>query len=410
MSATIKAVFEKHCEHLKFDKALAKKIHTFQVGFVNRNEEHMSFFGGNLTGVQVVRWLSSDKDSWFTDIMEVDELALEEDLHNSPAINTEFLVSSNVFNNACMWMIHKFMTSPYLNDKDKEQAMLDTALVLYYRFLTSLLYKYFPYPADPAVAAATYAQLSNKFEIKQHGSWSALLVSRCEKLLDQSGLHKRTLMQYDDDMAIVYLLNDSQGRIRDIMKNIVSEFIKVHKLGTKIKTTSSLAEYEGEQVLKDATKNLSNYVRYLHSVVGDKRSFVKEELITIICNVVTTCPPNLLKNSLEWMSVNHKHAGVKIVEELIDVTLVHSFANLADNRTTMKSTNDLPGMIVKLRGLYMSSRSVDPDLLQMRDKARLVVKNATNSKNESLLASVRTGVLLYITLRAFTMQYYASKS
>lgn len=409
MSATIKAVFEKHCGHLKFDKTLAKKIHSFQVSFVNRNEEHMSFFGGNLTGVQIVRWLSSDKDSWFTDIMEVDELALEEDLHSLAAINTEFLVSSNVFNNACMWMIHKFMTSPYLSDKDKHQAMIDTALVLYFRFLTSLLYKYFPYPADPAVAAATYAQLSNKFEIKQHGSWFALLVSRCEKLIDPNGLHRKTLMNYDDDLAIVYLLNDSQGRIRDIMKNIVSEFIKVHKLGTKIKTTSSLAEYEGEEVLKDATKNLSNYTRYLHSIVGDKRSFIKEELITIICNVVTTCPPNMLRTSLEWMSVNHRHAGVKVVEELIDVTLVHSFANLADNRTTMKSTNDLPGMIVKLRGLYMSSRSVDTDLLQMRDKARQVVKSATNSKNESLLASIRTGVLLYITLRAFTMHHYASK-
>ena len=57
----------------------------------------------------------------------------------------------------------------------------------------------------------------------------------------------------------------------------------------------------------------------------------------------------------------------------------------------------------------MSSRSVDTDLLQMRDKARLVVKNATKSKNESLPASIRTGVLLYITLRAFTMQHYASK-
>ena len=124
MSATIKAVFEKHCGHLKFDKTLAKRIHSFQVSFVNRNEEHMSFFGGNLTGVQIVRWLSSDKDSWFTDIMEVDELALEEDLHSLAAINTEFLVSSNVFNNACMWMIHKFMTSPYLSDKDKEQAMI----------------------------------------------------------------------------------------------------------------------------------------------------------------------------------------------------------------------------------------------------------------------------------------------
>mgnify|MGYP000662071918 CR=1 FL=1 len=53
---TIKGVFERVCEHVKFDVALAQRVIEFQIAFVNKNEEHMAFFGGNLTGVHVVRF------------------------------------------------------------------------------------------------------------------------------------------------------------------------------------------------------------------------------------------------------------------------------------------------------------------------------------------------------------------
>ena len=119
--------------------------------------------------------------------------------------------------------------------------MMDCALVLCYRYLTSLLYKYFVYPADPQIAAATYAQLSYKYELKQHGTWFATLVARCEKLIEQNSIHYKTFKKYDSDIEIVYLLSDSQGRIRDMLKNIYAEFKRVHTQGTRIKVTSALS-------------------------------------------------------------------------------------------------------------------------------------------------------------------------
>lgn len=404
----VSTVFERHCGHMKFDAHLAKKVNTFQVKFANKNEDHMAFFGGNLTGVHIVRFTTADTDAWFTDILEVDELSLEEDLHALPGINPEFSVSSNVFNHSCCWMIHKFLTSPLINDKVKHQAMIDCGLVLYYKHLTSLLFRYFKHPANPQTAAATYAQLSYKFELKQHGSWYATLVSRCEKLIEPGSLHYNTLKKYDDDLAIVYLLNDSQGRIREALKNIYSIFMEVHSKGTKIKVVSNMAEYEGEETLKDNTKGLSNYTRYLHSIISDEHTFIKDELIGLIERIMKTMPAKLLKQTLSWCSTNYRHVNAKEIEELIDVTLVHSFSYLNDNRTTVKETTDLAMLISKLKGVYMSSRSSDPELMLMRDRARSVVKHATTTKNESLIASIRTGLLLYITLRAFTMNHYGS--
>lgn len=409
LKENVRSVFETALSNLKFDSHLAKKFNSYQVAFVNKNEEHMTFFGGNLTGVQIVRFTAQDKDEWFNDILQVDDIALEEKIIDLPTINPTFHVSSDLFNLSAMYLIHKFKTSPFLNDKQKQEAMLDVCLVMNFRFLTSLLYRYFKYPADPAVAAATYAQLSRKFAIKQYGNWFSTLEARCLDFLDEKSIHQNTLLNFNDDTEIVYMLNDAQGRVRDMLKNIYGEFLKVHASGKKITLTSSLSlDQNGEQIVRDKTKNLLAYTRYLHSIVADKNSFIKEELLSVICDSIHTLPPHLLRRSLEWLSVNYRHANASEVEEIIDLTLTHSFSYLENNRNLLKDTNDLASLIAKLRGVYMSSRSTDTELLTMRKKAEKIIKHATGVRNDSVIASVRTGMMLYLVLRAFTKNHYSA--
>ncbi len=402
----IKQIFERHCEHLFIDLKLIKKIRDFQIAFVNKNEEHMTFFGGNLTGVQVVRFTTQDKDKWFNSIIETDEFLLEDELLNVSAINPNWKITTDAFNHSCFWLLHKIKNSDSLTDNQKQQGMLDVSLVLYYRFLTSLLFRYFRYPADQRVAEATYAQLSYKFAIKKYGSWYATLEARCLDLIEPHGLHNKTISDFDNDTDIVNMINDSQGRIRDMLKNIYDVFITTSRMGIKIKTTSSVIEHDGEQILRDQTKSLITYTRYLHSIVSDKDSFIKKELTDIIEKILHTMHPRLFNETLEWCSNNYKFNSSKDVEILITETLTHSFQYLSENRTVLKNTNDLPGLLSKLRGVYMSSRSTETDLLHIRAIAEKIIKIATGSKNDNAIASVRTGLLLYIVLRAFTMHHY----
>lgn len=405
----VKAVFDENCSHLKFDNKLAKKFSDYQIQFVNKNDDSMTFFGGNLIGVQVVRFTNQDKEKWFTDVLEVDDILLEEKLLDLPDINKNFHVSSDLFNLSAVWIIHSFMNSPLLHDKQKEQAILDVALALNYKFLTSLLYQYFRYPADPQIAAAAYAQLSYKFAIKQYGSWYATLVARCQDFLSEESIHYQTLKKFNNDSKIVYMLNDTQGRIRDMVKNICAEFYKVRDQGIKIKTISSLSiDNDGEQIVRDKTKNLLAYTRYLHSIISDKDSFIKSDLVDVIANVMHTMPPKLLVQTLEYCSNNYRHMGATEIEELIDLTVTHSFSYLNNNRNLLKETNDLAALISRLRGVYMSSRSNESDLILMRKKAEHIVKHATKVKNDNVIASVRTALLLYLVLRSFCKNYYSS--
>ena len=408
MDISVKGVFASECTNLDIGLKLIKRLHAYQVGFVNKNEDHIKFFGGNLLGVQVVRFTDWDRDLWFNEILEVVPGPLEDRLLDLPEINENFHVSSDTMNLSCVWLSHAIYNSPKLTDKQKHEAMIDVYLILQYKYLTSRLYRLFRYPADPATAEATYAQLSYKYDIKTYGSWSAMFHARAEAIIAKESIHFRTITMMDDDSKVVYMLNDTQGRIRDMLKNIYGVFIRAHEQKIRISTTSSVVEHDGVEILKDKSKNLLAYGRYLNSVITDKNSFIREELVAIIEKMMHTMPPKLFKETLIWMSNNYRQNGAGAIEEVINETLIHSFDYLSQNRDLVRNNSDLGGLLAKLRGIYMSSRSTDPVLFSLREKAEIIVKHATGNKNNSVIASVRTGVLLYTVLRAMTMKHYTA--
>jgi hypothetical protein len=411
---TIKSIFDEECVKLVIDKHLLKKISQYQLFFVNKNEDHIKFFGGNLLGVQVVRFMPQDYDHWFDEVLCIDYGPLGERLETLEEIQPEFRkVTSDTFNLSCIWLCHAILNSHYLTPEEKQTGMIDTLLVLQYKFITSLLYHYFKYPADRQVAEAAYAQLSYKFAIKVYGSWAAVLRNRAESICSQidpitnkPSIHYDAIMHMGVDKDVTYVLSDSQGRIRDIVKNYYFIFDMVKNSNGRIISTSSIVEYDGEVFLRDKTKNLTAYGRYLNSIITDKNSFIRNELVVIIEKLMHTMSPRLFMETLVWMSTNYRQDGVGVIEEVLNETLIHSFDYLNQERGVVRNTTDIPGLLDKLRGVYMSSRSTDPILISLRSKMETVVKLATGNKTESMIASVRTATMLYIVLRAFTMKHY----
>lgn len=410
MNGQIKAAMQKACPDLKADNKLALALRRFRLSFMTKNAEHATFFGGNLTGVQVVRFTAKDRDEFFVDVCGVDEYDLEEKLAECPAINKDWIVSSDTLNNLCMWIIHLYLNSTTVTPNTRQAAILDAGLILHYRFLTSMLYRFFPYPVDLDLAQSVYAAMSNKFSIKQFGSWQKVLENRCSKLVEKESIHYNTLLNYVNDAKIIYLMNDTQGRIKDTVKNIVGLFNEVRKSNSRVRTSSLVLEQDGDSILLDKTKGLQKYTTYMHSIASDEASFVKNDIVDIISKVVPTAPSQLLVKVLQWCSKNYNYSNKDIVKTVIDKTLLHSFAYLDDNRNVYKRSTDLPKLISKLKGVYSSSRSTDPTLLQLRDYAESLVKSTGYTKNTALIASLRNALLLYIVIRAFTMAHYSKLS
>lgn len=393
------------------DHVLYHKVCNMESRFVNKKQEHIEFFGGNLTGVHVVRFTDSDKDYLFSEILDVDYSELESKIYSikfvkgKSGVNKDWIISSDIFNITCVWLMYLFEHSDKLDQNQKHEAKVRICNYLLYKFLTSLLFNSFKFPADPEVAQATYAQLSNKFILKQLGSWGATLRYLSENAVDAKGIHFEVIHNLEDE-RIIYFLNDTQGRVRDMFKNIFSVFDRLNREGVRIVSSSSIVEADGEMVLKDSMKSPGIYTRYLKTIISDKNTFIKQELVDVISGIMHTMSPRMLMKTLEWTSDNYQKVQDGDIEKAVDLVLEHAIDYLSVNHSDARKNIAL--LIDKLRGAYMSSRSTDERLLEVRRLVEKIVREATGSLNEAGIAGVRTAWMLYVVARAYSMRHYTN--
>lgn len=405
---SLKQVFGHYCKDLIVDKAFAKKIHDFVVSFRNRSEEHITFFGGNTLGVSLPKFKITDRDYWFDTIFTIDELDLTQDLHNLPDILAHRHVSGDPFNHLLVYGLHRAHTTEHLTEIEKEQLKMDIANTLNYRYITSIMARWFSkYTADPAIATATYALLSKKFGLKVYGTWGALLDARSKAIIEKSSIHYKAYTEYNNDRAIVYMLNDTQGRIKVILINIRDVFAQVEKDPSLIiKSQSSLVNFDGEIQVKDVQRTYSQYKRYINDIIYDKATFIKPELMAIIADIQPNLDMTIFKDALTYMSKNYGPKHDSDIELLLEHTLNHAINWMYHERSMLSDNKDVKGILVKLRSLYIASRSSDPLVLDIRSISDQLIRKVTHLQNPAIISTARTAVLLYVILRTFSMNYY----
>lgn len=414
MDKNIKSIFNDVCKDLKIDNALSRKIELYRLEFITKNSDHAAFFGGNLTGVYPIRFQDRDNDKWFEEILKVDESLLTDRCH--AIIDPNFYKgASNVMNLSIVWLAHRFATSN-LSEKIKHDTLVSLFQILQYPTMTSRLFRHWKHPADKAVAEATLAAMSNKYAIKAKGNWNAVFKERAEEIADlKHGIHKDTILKMEVDLAqsgqtTAYLINDTRNRIRAMVKNIYDLYLQQLAKGAVIKGTSTMVTLEGESHIRDMTKSNEKYRRYLFEIIAEKNAFIKEELITIIEKAMSNMPPKVFESTLEWMTINYtRHEDKLKIDSILDALITHVLSYLHMNKQVFKNPNDLAGFLTHMKGVYTSSRTKDPTILDLRDRLEKLVFKATKVRTPNVLSSVRTGVWIYIILRVFTMSHYTNQ-
>ena len=405
---TIKSVFEEAAPDFVVDQALIKRLAEFERGFVNRNEDHISFFGGQLTGVHPMRFTPSDRDKWFAEVLDIDDLLVEDGIKRLP-IDENWVRANDVFNHSCVWVLHRIMNSN-LSPSQRELGAKLTIQIMQYKMLGSLLAHNFRYPADEGTAQATLAAMSRKYLIKTSKSWHDLLEKRAIEMASPRSVHRNAYMHMRSDDAVIKMIHDIQNRLKELIKSINKIFYDLHARGVKVRTESSVREIDGSVVLKDKTRQYTTFIRYLHQVMDDPKSFVRDDLVDVVADSMHTMNPRLLVETLEWMSKNRLAPRHEYITELADESLIYAFELIASDRKLFNSRGGLTPLIAKLRSMYMASRMSNDSLLKTKELSDKVVRGALSTRNESVIAAVRTGVQLYLVLRAMAMQYYQNQS
>ena len=403
---TIKEAFLKNCPNLVADRNLVKALALYASRFRNKNQDHISFFGGNLIGVYPIKFTIADRNEWFDTILDTDEVDLTNDVHGTMFVNPKFHVTGDLFNLSMPVLLHLLHHAKGLNSAEIEQGKMDVVRIFHYKNLSSILSHDYPYPANKSVAMETYRQLSKKFDLKQYGSWQALIDARAKSIITQgSGIHYETYVRMTDDKAVIYMVGDVQDRLRDVINSINNVFHTVKMKEAMITEGSSSVELDGVKHIRDVERVVSMYLRYIQNIVGVESDWYRPELASIIIKSNPTIPPQPLETALRYISSNYRYDKSGMIDTLLKETVQHLFEYISSKNLKL---GDVPDVVSKMKGAYRSSRTSNESLLKMREIGDEIVTIATGIRTPATVATVRVGLFLYIILRALSMKYYSS--
>lgn len=399
----IRDVVERHCK-MKIDNKAVDNLEKFIQNFINKNPEHVNCLGSHLTGTYKLSWTVSDRLDWVNDFLGIDDYELRQDILAIPGMDDVGKVAADNFNITCIWLCHKFYLSN-LPLRTKEKGMKLSMDILQYKLLSSIHSHYFKFNVREDIAEATYAELSKKYDIKKYSNWKEVIDARSENIIAEGEIHEETIRRMDNNDGVVRMIQDIQFRLRDKIKNIWAVMAEVIEQDKRITSTSAKIELDGAMVNRDIERKSMEYLIFIKSAAAEKNRFIKPDLVQVIQETMNTMPPKPFEQLLVLFSEKVSKTD-KDCLRLLDLTIEHLFNVVIADRRTRTNINDIPAIITRLRGLYTASKSNNETLSEMRPIAEKIIKKEIKIINPASVASLRTGLFLYIALRTMTKEYY----
>lgn len=397
------AVFNEAADTVVGDDRLAKRIIQYAHYLRTKNQDHISWFGGNLLGVDRIKFLPADSNRWFDDVLQVDEDYLRECVYTVDAINEDWNVSSDIFNLSCIWALHRLVTGNF-QSKLNQAAQIEVGVILQFKYYTSIWYNFFDKPVDKAAAEATYQALSMKFRLRQLGSWGAVLEYQAAQLCDPKGLRARTLKTFATDEEVIRIVTDINTRCRAVVKDMYGPLDAVRSTNSRINTVSSTTiTVEGDKILKDVNNFFHTSILYLKDAAGNPENFIRDDLVQVVAELMPTANVKAILECLRAISMAKEGQPRREVDWMLETTLQQGFEYIAQNRIRV---TDAKQVLLKLKALYTSSTTKIPELLELRKVLDRFAKKNCFLNSSSALSSVRTAVMLYFIIRALAYNQY----
>lgn len=404
-------------QHLKQLNIQINKQHidniAHQLAVWELRQQHPLALNSQLIGVHPISFTDSDRQQFFH-IFELDEKTVWKIIQVIPSVNTEFKVSSDTFNIFAVWLLHLGYTQ-IIDEKLKHQFLFTVSKLLHYKYFTSLVNHFFQHGANEKIMTATINSLSKKFDIVVYGTWRLAIEARCKDLIAEDSIHHRTIQKADDDKAFLYVLTDTQTRMRDRIKNITTEYYNARERGDKVDSRAAVGEdLEGEKMLVHTASSLDALTNGLAIEVQTERLFIHQPTINLIVKRFNNVSADMLRTTLRSMSelatsqVRSKQLDlVKRIDgqdiyigmrALLTNLIQKSYRYCINNHVDM---NNRGAIFLRILNVYSSSRIADKDILSVKESVSYLVDSIGSSKRETTKASLRLAVILYCIVRSF---------
>lgn len=330
------------------------------------------------------------------------------------SIDSNFKVASDPLNIFVTYLLHITAIST-LKDELKRTVLFKLLMLLQYKFFTSLVNHRFKYKPDESVMVAMFESLTNKFDIKQYGTWKKVMESRAEQFVQKDSLHYNTFINYDDDKKILYVITDVQTRIRNQINIVTHEFMLAKERHDKIGTYSHMGtDAEGEKVIMSGN---SGFDMMIASVYNDSLAvtrFLDDDALMLVSGMFRGLPLPKIRSLLitfSELAVKQAKAGQsQVIKEengivifvgsqaLIQNIIQKSYRYCIQSKINMRQ---VASILKAIKDVYSSSRISDDGIIQVRESVNKLILELQSNRRDATVSSFRIAFVLYIIILSF---------
>lgn len=402
---TIKEIFDFYFKNMVFDRNFIRKVVRTAIEFETKNEEHINFLGSNLLGVYRIKYLPSDEDKWIDEVLDLADWGLlEDEVHDLDSINKDYKVAGSVLNMSYVYVAHRIMNCSDLSEDEIFKGAVACFKLFHYKFLASFYNYSFPFKTQEGIALALYEALSRKSLLKRYHTWGKLVEARSIDSVSSSGIHYKTLMTMNNDKSVLYVITDTQSRIREVVKKLNRAYRQLRDADARVISDSKFSIKDGEMTLKDFKNETGSTIREVVLLMHDRRSYIRDELVEQTLTLIPTADKRYLIIALEAQC---KASSILDEEDKLKTAVESLVVYIQDyQRKSSKVDGNMVNMVVKLRNMYRSSQLTNTDIMHTRDVLSAIVDKALEGKSKGVISATRIAVIMYLTLRIFTIKHY----
>ena len=413
MTTHIRDFLIKHID-IKITPSMANQINRLVLQFELR-DEHPLTLNSQMFAVNKFLFTTSDRGLLFN-IIGIEEADVSDVIKEIPTINNEFKVISDEFNITCVYLAHLLLESN-LENKLKHNTVVNILNYLQYRFMSSAINHYFPHGASYEIMQTVIENLSLKFAVRQSGNWFSVLNERSESLAFDTRAHHATLLDFNDDKDILYLITDTSTRIRSQLKIITAEYYNMREANNFILSHSSTTSINGEKLLREQSSSFSMVGASLFHKILNKSAFVDDHYIKMVQSTVPRLNTSIIKRMLIALSdeaksqmidnttnkIVHKRDGTDIyvgiellIAKLIQICYSESI------RSDKVNINSKIAIYNHVKNIITASRSNNYDIMYLKNSiAEFIIRNKISTR-ESTVSGLVVSLTLYIMLQSFS--------
>ena len=377
--------------------------------------DNMAAFNSPFLGVNKAYFLDRDASAIF-DIVRIDKLAFNRAVKRCSSISSSWNVTGNDFNILVVWLVHLLSQTKTVPQKTAYDTQFSLLKLLHYKFFTGKVSTMFKHGVNEGVMEYTINNLNAKSDIKktETSTWKLLIEDHVRQVLDPTGIHKKTIQDFEPDKAVIYFLSDMHTRISAKIKNIAEEYYANHAKGNTTKTTSLVqTNSEGEKELGDLKATLDNVIIRIQNMALNTNTFINFQHVRLAATIANV-RPEILRDILTAFSLmatmQYKaHTGneTKLQDKqtiyvgymiLIYELIQKSYRRCAQMGCDMNSNVKI---LEKTRDAFRASRILDESILSIKNSVDYFISEHMHYTREAVAVAARTAFILYIIILSF---------